>query len=270
MRLVWIGFLLTGSLCLSLSSGLRCQAQTGSDRRPVVAMMIGEAEYETERTLPAFAKSHLEKNYKVITVLEDPDRENSFPGVQQLGQADVLVVSVRRKTLPPGQLEAVRRYVREGKPVIGIRTANHAFCLRNQDSPEGTDAWPEFDADVFGGNYRNHYPKGSKSMVIASKPDSSDARGSHSILAGLEGVSFEQGGTLYQVSPIAANTVVLMTGVMSEGTPVAGQSEPLAWTFQRSDGGKSFYTSLGHPADFENPSFQRLLKQAIQWAASSP
>ncbi len=31
-----------------------------------------------------------------------------------------------------------------------------------------------------------------------------------------------------------------------------------------------FYTSLGHPGDFENPSFRRLLKNAVFWALNRP
>jgi type 1 glutamine amidotransferase len=49
---------------------------------------------------------------------------------------------------------------------------------------------------------------------------------------------------------------------------VPGQpAEPVAWTFQRADGGRSFYMSMGHPGDFENPAFVRLLTNAIAWAA---
>lgn len=257
---LWIGLLATP----------HTQLESAAEDRPIVAIMIGEAEYKTAETLPAFADRFLKQNYNVVTILEDPDQENSFPDVAKLNQADVFVVSVRRKTLPPEQLDLVRKFIRDGKPVIGIRTANHAFCLRNNDPPEGADAWPEFDAEVFGGSYSNHYPKGSTSMVHASQ-----ANAAHPILNGMAAASFQQGGTLYQVAPLAEGAVVLMTGVMSEGTrfkgeSVAGESEPAAWTFTRSDGGESFYTSLGHPADFENPVFQQLLTQAIDWAVSKP
>jgi type 1 glutamine amidotransferase len=53
-----------------------------------------------------------------------------------------------------------------------------------------------------------------------------------------------------------------MTGAI-DGKP----AEPAAWTFQRSDGGRSFYTSLGHKEDFQNPDFQRLLFNGMVWAS---
>lgn len=40
--------------------------------------------------------------------------------------------------------------------------------------------------------------------------------------------------------------------------------EPVAWT-NTYEGGRVFYTTLGHPGDFENPAFCQLLLNAIQW-----
>ncbi|MEM7234132.1 MAG: ThuA domain-containing protein [Planctomycetota bacterium] len=44
-------------------------------------------------------------------------------------------------------------------------------------------------------------------------------------------------------------------------------SEPVAWVSRTKHGGKVFYTSLGHPEDFKSPSMNRLLRNAIEWAA---
>ena len=46
--------------------------------------------------------------------------------------------------------------------------------------------------------------------------------------------------------------------------------EPVAWTFTRKDGGRSFYTSLGHKSDFAQPEFCRLLRNSLLWAAALP
>ena len=46
-------------------------------------------------------------------------------------------------------------------------------------------------------------------------------------------------------------------------------AEPVAWTFTRADGGRTFYTSLGSPSDFKNDSFTRLLRNGIAWAAKN-
>ena len=40
--------------------------------------------------------------------------------------------------------------------------------------------------------------------------------------------------------------------------------EPVTWTRTHA-GGRVFYTSLGHQEDFEEPSFLRLLANAVLW-----
>jgi type 1 glutamine amidotransferase len=57
-----------------------------------------------------------------------------------------------------------------------------------------------------------------------------------------------------------------MTGRAGDLKP----QEPVAWTFTRRGGGRSFYTSLGHAKEFALADFQRVLCNAIYWAAGLP
>jgi len=168
-----------------------------------------------------------------------------------------LLVSVRRRCLPQKQLQFVRDHVATGKPVVGIRTASHAFSLRKSDPPSGLVDWKSFDADVFGGSYTNHYGNDETSTVALT-----DAAAEHEITRGLTSDSFAQGGSLYRTAPVAKGAQVLMTGTVP-GKP----AEPTAWTFIRKDGGKSFYTSLGHTKDFESQEFTQILAAAVRWSA---
>jgi type 1 glutamine amidotransferase len=45
---------------------------------------------------------------------------------------------------------------------------------------------------------------------------------------------------------------------------------PVAWTGQNTYGAKFFMTTLGHPEDFDLEPFQRLVINAIHWAAGKP
>ncbi|MCC9609029.1 isochorismatase family protein [Blastopirellula sp. JC732] len=228
------------------------------DKRPHVVMVMAEDEYETAQTLPQFGGDFLGRDFRVSYVYGSETDRNSIPGLEKaLATADVLLISVRRRALPPEQLEALRKYVAAGKPMVGIRTASHAFGLRGKEPPEGTETWEEFDAEVWGGNYTNHYPNGMKSMI-----ETVEANAKHPILRGVSREPFPQVGSLYQTAPLAAGTTMLLTGTV-EGKP----AEPVAWTFRRADSGWSFYTSLGHKEDFQNKSFQRLLLNSIYWAA---
>ena len=108
------------------------------------------------------------------------------------------------------QLDAIRAYVAAGKPVVGIRTASHAFCLRGKGPPEGRVAWPEFDRDVFGGNYTNHYGNSLEATVTLRDDPPESLAG---LLRGIESTQpFNAGGSLYRVSPLADRTSVLLIG----------------------------------------------------------
>ncbi|PQO46517.1 ThuA domain-containing protein [Blastopirellula marina] len=228
------------------------------DNRPHVVIVMAEDEYETNQTLPEFASSYLGKDFRVSYVYGSETERNDIPGLDEaLESADVLLLSVRRRALPPQQMEAVRSYISAGKPVIGIRTACHAFGLRGASPPTGTETWEKFDPEVFGGNYHGHHNNKITSQVSVIE----EAQESP-LLTGISAEPFTQQGSLYQVSPLADGTSVLMTAAI-EGQP----AEPVAWTFTRADGGKSFFTSLGHKTDFDNPAFQRLLLNSVYWAA---
>ncbi|MCO6459364.1 MAG: isochorismatase family protein [Pirellulaceae bacterium] len=227
------------------------------DRRPHVVLVMAEDEYQTERTLPEFAAAQLGKRFRVSYVFGSDTERNEIPGLEAVREADVLLLSVRRRVLPAESLKIIRDYVAAGKPVVGIRTASHAFSLRGQELPEGFADWPELDAAVWGGNYQGHHGNQLRSMV-----ERVAERQTHPILSGLPDEPFAQGGSLYKNTPLAEGAVELLRA-KAEGQP----DEPVAWTFQRADGGRSFYTSLGQRADFENPAFVRLLANAIAWAA---
>jgi type 1 glutamine amidotransferase len=224
--------------------------------QPHIVFLIAEREYQTEQTLPDFCKQYV-RDGKSSFVHADPHEPNKLIGSEAVDTADLLFVSVRRRTLPPQQLNRIRRYVQSGKPVIGIRTASHAFCLRKQEPEDGFAAWPEFDKTVFGGNYTNHYKNSLIATIQRVNPSSTVAE---SLLSGIKELPVKSGGSLYCVSPLEEKADVVLEGVVEGHAP-----EPVAWTFRRAEGGKSFYTSLGHVDDFRGPVLPPLLLNAIEW-----
>src|SRR5207249_3908195 len=81
---------------------------------------------------------------------------------------------------------------------------------------------------------------------------------SHPILKGVA-PEFVTAGSLYKTKPLEPNTTLLLIGTVEGQEP-----EPMAWTHEYK-GARVFYTSLGHPKDFENPSFHNLLVNAVFW-----
>jgi type 1 glutamine amidotransferase len=91
------------------------------------------------------------------------------------------------------------------------------------------------------------------------RPEAAD----HPILKGVEN-EFAAGGSLYLNAPLPPSSTVLLMGSVTDKPP-----EPVAWTHAYK-GARIFYTSLGHPKDFENRSFRRLLVNAIYWGLNRP
>lgn len=234
--------------------------QFKDDHRPHVVFVIGESLYDTATTLPKFAEANLGKHCRVSFVYADSQDKNHFPGLEVVQQADLVVLSVRRRTPPAEQLALLRDYVASGKPIMGLRTSSHAFSIRDGSPQPPLADWPELDQEIWGGSYHGHHPDTVKSEIVVAP-----GQDNHPWLQGCGPFPWDQSGSLYQPSPLAESATLLLAGE-AQGQP----SEPVAWTFQREDGGLSFYTSLGHPGDFEQASFNRFLNRAIHGMLELP
>ncbi|MGY8690397.1 MAG: ThuA domain-containing protein [Verrucomicrobiales bacterium] len=227
-----------------------------NDHRKNLVLLIGESEYHTAETLPAFAEKYLAEQFRIHVVNAHPEQPNQFPGIEALKHADVLCVSVRRRALPDDQLTLIRDFIAAGKPVVGIRTASHAFSLRGAPAPEGHALWGRFDGAILGGDYHGHH--GNEIATFAKAAETGMA---HPILNGVTRSEFSTGGSLYEVSLLGRNTQVLLTGRAGD----IAEHEPVAWTHHTQSGSRVFYTSLGHVKDFENPEFVTMLANAFDW-----
>jgi len=242
------------------------------DQRKIV-MLIGDDEYKTEVSLPAFAKSDLAPlGFDVTIIHSDSADKNNFPGMAQaVKNADLVLVSVRRRLPPKEQLDALRQHVAAGKPLVGIRTACHAWTLRDAKLNEaaaakGQSSWLEFDPEVLGGHYTGHHGNGPKTKVSLA-----DGAKEHPILLGVakDGMlpsDFVGNGSLYKVSPLAGSTTPLLIGTIDGQPP-----EPIAWTNRAGPKqARVFFTSLGHEGDFQNAAFRKLLTNGIFWVLDDP
>src|SRR5690606_28248173 len=86
--------------------------------------------YEAHKTVPLFAEMLRKKHGFRVTVLIGSGTHGAYryPGMEPLQDADLLIVFARRIALPVDQMRAIKEYLAKGKPLIGIRTAHHAFA----------------------------------------------------------------------------------------------------------------------------------------------
>ena len=215
-----------------------------------VAMISGSVEYKSDETLPLLQK-YLEEHYPIQCVRMFRKTDADIGGLDRLADCDAAIFFTKRLKLEVVQLDTIKKFVDSGKPIVGIRTASHGF-----------QNWLEMDKLVFGGDYQNHYGAGPKCEVKIA-----DAAKDNAVLKGVK--PYVSTASLYKNPMIDKGVTVLLTGSIPD------HAEPIAWVRERKIGEakqRVFYTSLGHPDDFKEASFLRLLGNGVAWtlAIESP
>lgn len=235
-----------------------------AQRAPLVVFVAGDDEYRSEITLPMIA-GILEKEHGLRTAVAMakpiPQTKTNIEGLEALADADLMVMYTRFRALPDDQLARITAYIDSGKPVVGLRTSTHAF-LYPENSPH-VALNDGFGREVFGQRWITHHGNRSWTEVAIHQPSAS-----HPILRGVE--PFKARSWLYHVMPLNGPATILLDGtsINSQQTAKADQyppQQPVAWTREHK-GGRVFFTTLGHPADFEQPSMRRLVVNGILWA----
>lgn len=151
---------------------------------------------------------------------------------------DALLLYANHGQIKPEQFAALNAFIEGGKGFLPIHCASACF---------GND--PRFIALV-GGRFKSHGTGVFQATIVDR---------SHPILQGVSEFStWDETYVHDQINPEARHLLM----ERSEG----GHREPWAWT--RTQGkGRIFYTASGHDErTWQNPDFQRLLRNAIVWA----
>ena len=206
----------------------------------------------------------------------DPLTLDNIPGLEALKTADLMIIFTRFRDLPDDQMRHIVEYVDAGKPIIGLRTATHAFKIAagktyakysyNSKEWEGG-----FGRQILGETWVNHHGKhGSQSTRGIVAPGMEN----HPIVRGCEDI---WGPTdVYTVRlPLPGDSRPLVLGQVLEGMkptdkPVDGAKNapmmPIAWikTYQGAQGqaGRVFTTTMGAARDLPSEGLRRLLVNA--------
>jgi hypothetical protein len=209
--------------------------------------------------------------------LIDPNYQNNIPGLQHLKDADLVILATRFRELPDWQMQYVVDYFKSGKPVIGLRTATHAFAYgqgkesKFADWSYNSSKWPGgFGQQVLGETWVSHHGKhGSQNTRGVIHPGAE----SNPILRGVKDV---WGPTdVYGVTHLPSDATVLLDGQVLKGMkpedgPVTGGVNdplmPLAWIkdYEVPEGksGKAFCTTMGAASDLPCEDLRRLIVNA--------
>ena len=254
------------TIITSAAFGKQMVAAAAPARASHIVFVLGDHEYSGEQTLPLVA-ANLEKRYgyrcSVRPAVPDQNAETNIPGLDALRTADLAIFYLRWRRLPAAQINEIAAYMKTGKPMIGFRTTSHAFRYPDGDPLQ---AWNHWAAEAFGAppgwgaDGHTHYGH-EASTDVAVLP----AARQHPVLSGVES-RFHVRSWLYQVLP---KWPPLGATRLLEGTAVnpnrPAEPNPVAWVWTNGYNARTFFTTMGHPEDFQTVSFQRLIVNAIAW-----
>ena len=244
------------------------------DDRPHVVFVTGDDEYRSEITMPMIAKILEERHnmrcsiaYAVDTETNErsPKFKTNIVGLEALEEADLAVFFMRFRALPPEQFKMIKDYCTSDRPFVGLRTSTHAFLYPPED--ERAEWNDRFGIRFFGQKWITHHGHTSSTDVTII-PEQAE----HPILRGIE--PFHCQSWLYHVEPLVGDCLPLLRGTSVDSEKGAEEQQqyppvqPVAWTkvdATRRDDRRVFFTTLGHPADFEQESMRRLLINGIYW-----
>ena len=149
------------------------------------------------------------------------------------------------------RIKRIELYCRGGGSLVALR-AMHAEI----------PGWSSFAEEVFGGRQ----PANRHCRLL--EVQRSESAWHHPVVEGVEAMIAE--GEVYSGPRFSPDTTVLLTAghpraPCTHGRQGRGQRvQPVAWT-RRREGGRIFCTTLGLDDDFREPSFLRLISNAVCW-----
>lgn len=216
-----------------------CQSKTNvsndTDPRKIEILFLGHAQQHHPSAdyapilASALAKDAINISYtEEVDVLADED---------ELAKYDGLILYANHDEISAEQEEGLFDFVESGKGFIPLHCAS--YCFRNSE---------EF-VELVGAQFKEHGTGTFTATIV--KTD-------HPITTALEPFSTWDETYVHQMHN--QDREVLM--VREEN----GESEPWTWTRTHGDG-RVFYTAYGHDErTWQNPGFQKLVKEGILWA----
>ncbi len=253
-----------------------------------VVLVSGDEEYRSEQALTQLGKILAKHHGFKCTVLFaidpetgtiDPINRSNIPGLEALKTADLMIIATRFRDLPDDQMKHIADYVASGRPIIGMRTATHAFNIapgkKYSHWSWRSEEWEGgFGRQILGetwiAHHGHHKHEATRGLIAEGMEDHPIVRGSEDIFGTTD---------VYKVRlPLPEDCHPLVMGQVLDGMtpdskPVEGEKNdpmmPVAWitSYQGDSGetGRVFTTTMGAATDLKSEGLRRLLVNAAYW-----
>lgn len=294
---------------------LRASAQSGANplfvrylggrglgRGKRVVLISGDEEYRSEEALPQLGKILSRHHGFACTVLFaidpkdgsiNPEVVDNIPGLEVLRQADLMIIATRFRKLPDNQMREIDAYVHSGRPILGLRTATHAFNFpADSNSAFKHYSWNHkgewaggFGKQVLGETWVAHH---GHHAVQSTRGKAASAAAQHPILQGCEDIWGPS--DVYVAAPPPDATLLVMGEVLAGMNPTdapvteyevtrKGQQiltrpndpmMPITWirefTGRSGKPSRVFTSTMGAATDFASEGARRMVINGALWA----
>jgi len=255
-----------------------------------IVLISGDEEYRSEEAMPQLGKilsTHHGFQCTVLFAVDpktgeiNPNESSNIPGLEALESADLMMIFTRFRSLPDEQMAHIAAYVESGRPIIGMRTATHAFQgikgkYAKYNNSGSADWEGGFGRQVLGEKWISHHGahgrQATRGIVAQGTED-------HPITRGIEDGDVFGPTDVYGVrlplpgdsKPIIMGQVV--AGMKFDDPPLEGGKNdpmmPVGWTktYETSDGetARVFTTTMGASQDLLAEGTRRMIVNAAFW-----
>jgi len=284
-------FLLTFCLLCSLAGGkdwVVFEGKSGPGKGKHIVLLSGDEEYRSEEGLPQLARILSERHGFKCTVLFainpatgaiDPTITTNMPGAEALDSADAILMLLRYREWPDGQMKHFVDAYLAGKPIIALRTSTHAFNYGPNSTSQyakygvASKEWSGgFGRHVLGETWVAHHgahkKEATRGIIEPSQKDNPILRAVTDVFCTTD---------VYAANPPEDVTVLMrgqvLSGMEPSNPPVEGPKnapmQPIVWTrFHKNEAGttnKILCTTMGAATDLQNEGLRRMIVNGVYW-----
>jgi len=290
----------SGSLKAADAQWVTYDGGNGPGKGKNVVLISGDEEYRSEEGLPELGKILSKEHGFKCTVLFsldadgtiNPNNTHNIPGLEALKTADLMIILTRFRDLPDEQMKYIADYLDAGKPVMGLRTATHAFSIPRgktyaKYSWNGNEpGWKNgFGRQVLGETWVNHW--GNHTHEATRGIVAPDMKNSP-IMRGIKDGDIFCLTDVYEAYPKAGSKILVYGQVVNGMKPTDPPADyekqratdhkkqgindpmmPVAWIrdYKGKDGksGRAFATTTSSAIDMQSEGVRRMLVNAAYW-----
>jgi len=257
---------------------LKLAGKEGPGKGKKIVLVAGDEEYRSEESMPMLGKILSQKHgFDCVVVFSwdksgkyiDPNNQEGLIGLSELDDADLMIIGTRFRRPSEKEAAHLTEFMNAGKPVIGIRTATHAFNGKGKFG--GTIGFGEWGRKVLGEQWVSHHGhhkvQGTRSAVETENASNNILRGVDEIFAPSD---------VYGVKHLTEEDTILLRATVTktlepDSADIEGEknnpAQPFAWLHEYTapNGtakGMSFCTTSGASVDLVDEDLRRLLVNA--------